>query len=91
VDTWEFTPHDGITHTFGCNICGKYKEHQIIAEAMGDTLDSSAWKIRGTYEQDLIQLGWDLAHKHRCPQQDRNALEIMEQRLHEMHTDAEFW
>jgi hypothetical protein len=90
ADAWEFTPHDGITHTFGCDICGKYKEHQIIAEAMGDTSDSSAWKIRGTYEQDLIQLGWDLAHEHGRPQQDRSALEIMEQRLHEARTDAEF-
>jgi hypothetical protein len=83
ADAWEFTLGDGITHTFGCDICGKYKEHQIIAEAMGDTSDSSAWKIQGTYE-------WDLAHEHRRPQQDRSALEIMEQWLHKARTDVEF-
>jgi hypothetical protein len=90
-DAWEFTPRDGITHTFGCEICAKYKEHQIIAEAIGDASDSSAWKIRGTFEQDLIRLGWDLAHEHGRPlQQDRSALETLEQRLHVQRTDLEF-
>ena len=89
-DTWEFTPRDGITHTFGCEICANYKEHHIVAEAIGDTSDSSAWKIRGTYEQDLIRLGWDLAHEHGRPlQQERSALETLEQRLHVQRTEIE--
>jgi hypothetical protein len=90
VDMWEFTLCGSITHTFGCDICRKYKEHQIIAEAMGDTSDSSAWKIQRTYEQDLIQLGWDLVHEHGRLQQDQSTLEIMEQRLYKAHMDAEF-
>ena len=88
-DAWEFTLHDGITHTFGCEICAKYKEHCIIAEAIGNTADSSAWKIRGTFEQDLIRLRWDLAHEQGCPLQNRNAFGDLEQRLHVQRTNTE--
>jgi hypothetical protein len=65
--TWEFTPHDGITHIRNCNWCAKYKEHLTIAEAMKnithDPTYESAWSICDQYEQKLIQLGWDLAHE----------------------------
>jgi hypothetical protein len=88
-DAWEFTPRDGITHTFGCEICAKYKEHHIIAKAIRNTADSSAWKIRGTFEQDLIRLGWDIAHEHGRPPQNRNAFEELEQRLHVQRTSTE--
>ena len=65
--TWEFTPHDGITHICNCEWCTKYKEHLVIAEAMTkithDPTYESAWKTHDQYEQKLIRLEWDLAHE----------------------------
>jgi hypothetical protein len=31
--------------------------------ALGDKNDSSAWRIHNKYKQDLIHLGWTLAHE----------------------------
>jgi len=80
-DAWEFTPRDGVTHPRGCDVCAKFKEHLIVAEAISrlDEPDSSsAWKVRDKYEQELIRLGWDLAHEGRSdPQNDANTIEVL--------------
>jgi hypothetical protein len=62
-DDWEFTPHNGITHICECGVCTRFKEHCLVVEAPRDDEESSAWKTRDKYEQDLIHLGWTLAHE----------------------------
>jgi hypothetical protein len=61
--TWEFTPCDRITHICSCKICTRHKEHCLVAEALGNKQESSAWKNCNCYKQDLINLGWTLAHE----------------------------
>ena len=66
-DDWEFTPHNGIMHIYGCEKCTQFKEHLIIAGAVAEACcnmtNSSTWDICDKYKQDLISLGWDLAHE----------------------------
>jgi len=73
---WEFTPRDGIAHIRGCGLCMNFKEHLLVAGAV-DTVnpsESSVWKIRDNYEEDLIRLGWGLAHEGgRIPQSSETA------------------
>jgi len=70
-----------VTHPHGCDVCTKFKEHLIVAEAIS-RLDkpnsSSAWKVRDKYKQELIRLGWDLAREGRSnPQKDTNTIEVL--------------
>ncbi len=88
-DDWEFTPRDGITHVRGCEKCTQFKEHLIIAGAVAETCrnttNSSAWDIHDKYEQDLISLGWDLAHEGgRLPTPVTNAIGAAEKRAHRL-------
>ena len=53
-NSWEFRPCHGITHIQGCSVCASYKEHLLVAEALGDKTTSSAWGSRDNYEQELI-------------------------------------
>jgi hypothetical protein len=41
----------------------RYKEHCLVAEALADEQESSAWKNHDRYKRDLIHLGWTLAHE----------------------------
>ena len=85
-DAWEFTPRDGITHIRGCEVCAHFKEHVIVSEALRDTAKSSAWDVRDKYEQDLIRLGWDMAHEGgRLPQPVTDAVGAVEQRVHRLN------
>ena len=85
---WEFTPRDGIAHIRGCGLCANFKEHLLVAGAV-DTVnpsESSAWKIRDNYEEDLIRLGWGLAHEGgRVSQSSEfDALSALHQRNHQL-------
>ena len=62
-DAWEFTPRHGVTHVRSCDVCAKYKEHCIIAEALAQDTGTVAWKNRDKFERDLVCLGWTLALK----------------------------
>ena len=95
-DTWEFTPRDGITHQRGCDKCASYKEHILRAEALEETKGSSAWDTRNQYEQDLIRLGWTLAHEgRRVPHDEASAAtlgaynEALERQNHSLKLLAE--
>jgi len=85
--TCEFTPQDGITHPRACETCANYKKHLLVAEAIDrleDSEDSSAWKVRNKYEQELIRLGWDLAHEGGHVPQDASAVEALARRNHQL-------
>ena len=77
-DTWEFTPRDGITHIRDCATCADFKRHLIVEESriLAGMSTSSAWSVRDKFEQELIQLGWDLVHDEGCmPQPEAHTLE----------------
>jgi hypothetical protein len=83
-DTWEFTPCDGITHIRGCMMCADFKRHLIVEESCilvgASTL--SMWLVQDKYEQELIQIGWDLAHDEgHVPQLEACTLE---RRIHSL-------
>jgi len=86
--TWEFTPRDGIAHVRGCGLCANFKEHLLVAGAVDivNPLESSAWKIRDNFEEDLIRLGWDLAHEggHTPHTSDINALTAVQRWNHQL-------
>ena len=86
---WEFTPHDGIVHIHGCGLCVNFKEHLLVAGAVDtvNPLESSAWKIQDNYKENLICLGWGLAHKGgRIPQSsEMAALLALHQRNHHLN------
>jgi len=78
-DPWEFTPQDGITHVCNCKVCVNFKEHILVLELIHSKKDSSAGKIRDQYKQELIHLGWDLAHEGgRLSQTEVNTVEALE-------------
>jgi len=86
---WEFTLRDGIAHICGCGLCVNFKEHLLVVGAV-DTVnpsESSAWKIQDNYEEDLICLGWGLAHEGgRIPQSSETAtLLALHQRNHHLN------
>ena len=56
-NTWEFTPCNGIMHIHNCEVCTKYKEHCIIAEALAKDNESLAWKNCNKFKRDLVHLG----------------------------------
>ncbi len=65
-DVLEFTLQCRVTHIRNCKLCSKFKEHLLQVELFeSDT--SSTLKMRDKYEQDLIQLGWTLAHEDDKP------------------------
>jgi len=83
----EFTPWDGITHPRACETCANYKKHLLVAEAINrleSSEDSSAWKVCDKYEQELIRLGWDLAHEGGHVLQDASAVEALACRNHQL-------
>jgi hypothetical protein len=89
-DVWEFTPRDGITHIRGCTVCAQFKEHLITAEALQDRARSSAWDVRDKFEQNLISLGWDLAHERgRMPRSATEVIAMLEQRIHRLNFQVE--
>jgi hypothetical protein len=83
-DTWEFTPRDGITHIRGCVTCADFKRHLIVEEScvLVGASTSSTWSVQDKYEQELIQIGWDLAHDEgHVPQPEARA---SERRIHSL-------
>ncbi|KAH9964922.1 hypothetical protein BC827DRAFT_1265612 [Russula dissimulans] len=44
-----------------CEVCAKYKDHCLIAEAFAEDKKSLAWKNCDKFERDLIHLGWTMA------------------------------
>ena len=82
---WEFTPQFGITHICNCELCAKYKEHLVIAEAINGATVSSAWKICDQFEEKLVRLGWDLAHEGgQLPHTMVDAITVLESRNHQL-------
>ena len=83
-DSWEFTPRDGITHLRDCIMCAEFKRHLIVEESrvLVGASTSSAWAVRDKYEQELIRIGWDLAHGGgRVPQPEART---SERRVHQL-------
>jgi gag-polyprotein putative aspartyl protease/Zinc knuckle len=82
---WEFTPQFGITHIRNCEVCAKYKEHLVVAEAINGATVSSAWKICDQFEEKLVRLGWDLAHEGgQLPHTTVDAITALESRNHQL-------
>jgi len=64
-----------------------YKKHLLVAEAIDrleSSEDSSAWKVRNKYEQELICLGWDLTHKGGHVPQDASTVEALAHWNHQL-------
>jgi hypothetical protein len=90
-DTLEYTPKYGITHIRNCEPCAKFKEHLLQVELL-ESETSSAWKVRDRFEQDLVQLGWILAHAE--PEMNRDAslrsvVETIERQNHRLTLQLE--
>jgi hypothetical protein len=95
-DDWEFTPRNGITHKRGCDKCAAYKEHIIVAGVLGNSKSSLAWETRNKYEQDMIRLGWTMAHEGKnVPHNEATAAtlgaynEALEQQNHRLTQQVE--
>jgi hypothetical protein len=75
----------------------RYKEHCVEAEILGDKQESCTWKNCDSYEQDLIHLGWTLAHEGESaiPPPEANLMTLsafndaLQHRSHQLTTQLE--
>jgi len=77
----------------GCDVCMKFKEHLIVAEAIShlDKPDSSStWKVCDKYKQELIHLRWDLAHEAgNDSQKDAKTIEVLAHQNYQLTLQVE--